>query len=48
MALVPEATVTAEVAEVGVVIVADPLVTVHTPVPVVGVFPAKVKAEVLH
>jgi hypothetical protein len=40
--------VTPEVAELGVVIVAEPLVTVHTPVPEVAVFPARVKELVLH
>ena len=49
VALVPAVIpVTPDVAEAGVVIVADPLVTDHAPVPVVGVFPAKVKAAVLH
>ena len=37
--------VTPEVGEDGVVIVPEPLINVHAPVPVVGVFPAKV-AEV--
>ena len=40
--------VTAEVAEPGVVIVAVPLTTLHVPVPVVGVLPARVKDELLH
>ena len=49
VALVPAVIpVTPEVAEAGVVIVAVPLVTVHNPVPVLAVFPAKVKAAVLH
>jgi hypothetical protein len=34
--------VTADVGELGVVIVPDPLISVHTPVPTVGVFPASV------
>jgi len=34
--------VTPEVGEVGVVIVAPPVMTVHTPVPIRGVFPASV------
>jgi hypothetical protein len=40
--------VTPEVAELGVVIVAEPLVTVHTPVPDVAALPASVKELVLH
>ena len=49
VALVPAVIpVTPEVAEAGVVIVAVPLVTVHKPLPVLGVFPAKVNAAVLH
>ena len=49
VALVPAVTpVTPEVAEAGVVIVAVPLVTVHKPVPMLAVFPARVKADVLH
>ena len=49
VALVPAVIpVTPEVAEEGVVIEADPLVTVHNPVPVLGVFPAKVKEDVAH
>ena len=37
-----------EVAEVGVVMVAVPDTTVHAPVPVTGVFPAKVAVVTLH
>ena len=49
VALVPAVIpVTPEVAEAGVVIVAVPLVTVHKPLPVLGVFPAKANAAVLH
>ena len=40
--------VTAEVADVGVVTVAVPLITLHVPVPVVGVLPARVKLALLH
>ena len=40
---VPKANpVTPEVGEVGVVTVAPPAITVHTPAPTVGVFPASV------
>ena len=39
--------VTPEVAELGVVMVAVPLTTLHVPVPVVGVLPAKVKEALL-
>lgn len=38
--------VTPDVAEVGVVIEAVPLTTVHKPVPIVGVFPARVAVVV--
>ncbi len=40
--------VTLEVAEVGVVIVPVPAMSVHKPVPVTGVFPAKVEVVTLH
>ena len=40
--------VTVEVGEEGVVIVAVPLTKLHTPVPVVGVLPVKVKLPLLH
>ena len=47
--LVPAATpVTVEVGEVGVVTVADPVTILHKPVPVTGLFPAKVNVLVLH
>ena len=39
--------VTVDVADEGVVMVAEPEVTVQTPVPLVAVFPAKVKVEML-
>ena len=49
VALVPAVIpVTPDVADAGAVIVAVPLVTVHNPVPVLGVFPAKVKEDVAH
>jgi hypothetical protein len=49
VALVPGAIpVTPELNKVGEVIVAVPLVTVHNPVPTVGLFPAKVNDDVLH
>ncbi len=38
--------VTADVGLVGVVNVAAPVTTVHNPVPLVGVFPARVAVEV--
>ena len=48
VALVPAGTpVTPEVAEDGVVIVAVPLISVHRPVPVEGVFAASVKLPLL-
>ena len=40
--------VTSDVGDVSSVIVAVPLVTVHNPVPTVGVFPAKVNVAVSH
>ena len=47
--LVPAATlVTVVVDEVGVVIVALPLMIDHTPLPIVGTLAAMVKVEVLH
>ena len=49
VALSPAVTVTPEVADVASVIVAVPLVTVHNPVPTVGVvFPDKVNVSVSH
>ena len=48
VAVFPAVTVTAEVADDGVEMVAVPLDKVHVPVPEVGVFPAKVKDELLH
>ena len=39
--------VTVDVADVGVVIVPLPAMSVHIPVPVVGVFPAKVELVTL-
>ena len=39
--------VTVDVADEGVVRVAEPEVTVHAPVPLVAVFPASVKLELL-
>ena len=48
-ALVPTGTpVTPEVGEVGVVMLAVPLTSVHRPLPDVGVLPAKVNDDVLH
>ena len=40
--------VTAEVSEVGVVIVPEPVNKVHIPVPTTGVFPAKTEDPTLH
>ena len=40
--------VTSEVGDAGVVMVAVPEITVHSPVPTVGVFPASVAVEILH
>jgi hypothetical protein len=40
--------VTPDVADEGVVTVAVPLTTLHAPVPVVGVLPAKVAVVTLH
>jgi hypothetical protein len=37
-----------DVADVGVVIVAVPIITLHVPVPVTGEFPARVKLPLLH
>ena len=39
--------VTPDVGEDGVVTVAEPAITVHAPVPIAGVFPAKVAVGVL-
>jgi hypothetical protein len=47
VAVLPAATVTAEVGLVGVVIVAVPETIVHKPVPGVGALPARVKAAML-
>ena len=48
VALVPTGTpVTVEVLDVGVVMVAVPLTTVHAPVPVTGALPASVKFPLL-
>jgi hypothetical protein len=48
VALVPTGTpVTVEVADEGVVIVAVPLTTLHTPVPEVAALPARVKDPLL-
>ena len=48
VALVPTGTpVTAEVLDVGVVIVAVPVTTLHKPVPTVGLLPASVKFPLL-
>ena len=49
VALVPAVIpVTPELYADGLVILAIPLVTVHKPVPIVGLFPAKVNVGVLH
>jgi hypothetical protein len=40
--------VTVDIGEPGVVIVAMPLVTVHVPVPIDGVLPARVKLPLSH
>jgi hypothetical protein len=40
--------VTVDVGDVGAVIVAEPVIIVHRPVPGVGVFPASVKVLLLH
>ena len=48
VALLPAETVTLEVGDDGVEMVAVPLATVQAPVPITGVFAAIVKAEVLH
>ena len=49
VAVVPAVTpVTPEVGEVGVVMVADPLTTLHAPVPVAGLLAASVNVLVLH
>jgi hypothetical protein len=47
VAVLPAATVTAEVGLVGVAIVAVPETSVHNPVPGVGALPARVKAAIL-